>query len=96
MRTTVENQNILALLNQVGGNKVPSEGAGAGDDEGLGVGLGGEEELAELGQGLAEGSDKGSADVRLAGYNESTMRALATSRVRGRLEAKRTWGWPWH
>lgn len=63
--TAVKDQNILTLLNQVGGDKVPAEGTRARNDEGLGVGLGGEEELTELGQGLAESGDKGSANVRL-------------------------------
>lgn len=61
----MKDQNVLTLLNQVGGDKIPAESTGARNNEGLSVRLGGEEELTELGQSLAESGDKGSADVGL-------------------------------
>lgn len=63
----VQNQGVLAGLDEVGADEVPTEGAGTGDDEGLGGGVGGPEKLAEKGERLAEGRDEAGASVALAG-----------------------------
>jgi hypothetical protein len=42
----VEDQGVLAALDQVGGDQVPAQGATTSDDEGLCGGVGGLEELA--------------------------------------------------
>lgn len=60
-----EDEDVLAGLDEVGGDEVPAEGAGAVDDEGLGVGVGGADDLTEEGEGLAKDLDEASADVAL-------------------------------
>ena len=66
---SVEDESILTPLDQVGGDKVPSEGSAAGDDEGLSGRGGGLEELAGESQGLAEDLDEAGCDVALTGNN---------------------------
>jgi hypothetical protein len=63
---SVQDQNIITRLSQVGSNLVPSKGTGTRDDEGLRRGVLGLEELAKHGQGLAECLYEGCADMRLA------------------------------
>lgn len=63
----VQDEGVLARLDQVRGHDVPAQGAAAGDDERLRGGVGGLEELAQEGQGLAKDLDEGGPDVRLAG-----------------------------
>lgn len=62
----VEDESVLALLDQVGRDHVPAEGTGARDDERLGSGVGRLEELPDELQGLAEGLDEARADMALA------------------------------
>ena len=62
----VQDEDVFVALGKVGSNEVPAEGAAAGDDEGLRGGVGGEEELAEHGEGVAEGGDEGGGDVGFA------------------------------
>lgn len=64
--TGVEDEDIIARLDQVGGDLVPAEGAGSRDDKRLGGGIFGLEELPEHLESLAEGLDKGCSDVGLA------------------------------
>jgi hypothetical protein len=61
----VEHKGVLARLNKVGRNNVPTKRAGASNDEGLGVGVLGEEQLTGHLEGVAKGLDKGSRGVRL-------------------------------
>jgi hypothetical protein len=63
----VENESVLAGLDQVGGNEIPSKGSGTRDNEGLISGCGGDEELAEHAEGLAKDVDEGGSDMGLAG-----------------------------
>ena len=63
--TSVKNQSILASLDQVGGDKVPTEGTTTGDKEGLCGGVGGLEQLAGHGQGLTEDLDEAGSDMAL-------------------------------
>ena len=62
---SVQDQDIITRLGEVGSDLVPSKGTGTGDDEGLRRGVLSLEELAKHGQGLAECLDKGCADMRL-------------------------------
>jgi hypothetical protein len=62
-----KHQGVLARLDEVGGYEVPAQGAGARDDEGLRGWVGCLEELAEHGEGLAEGGDEAGADMALTG-----------------------------
>ena len=57
----VADKNILASLNQVAGRHVPTEGTGSGNDEGL---AGGEQDLTQQLDGLAENGDEVGGDVR--------------------------------
>jgi len=50
----VHDEGVFALLDQVGRNQIPTQGTTAGNDEGLRGGVGGLEQLAGEGQGLAE------------------------------------------
>jgi hypothetical protein len=59
----VKDKHLIAGLDQVRGDLVPSERAGAGDDEGLRCGVGGLEELAEVLEDFAEAVDEGLADM---------------------------------
>ena len=61
----VEDEGVLATLDQVGGDKIPSEGSATGDDEGLRGRVGGLEELAGESQGLAEDLDEAGSDMAL-------------------------------
>lgn len=61
-----EHEDVLAGLDQVGSHEIPAQRARAGDDEGLGGGVGGLEELAQHRQRLAEGCDKARANMALA------------------------------
>lgn len=63
----VEDEGVLAALNQVGGDEIPAQCAASGDDEGLRGGVGGLEELADESQGLAEDLDEAGSDVALTG-----------------------------
>ncbi len=63
----IQDEGVLAALDQVGGDKVPAEGAAAGNDEGLCGGVGGLEELAGEGDGLAEDLDEAGSNVALTG-----------------------------
>lgn len=63
----MKNESVLAGLDQVGGNEIPSKGSGTGDNEGLVSGCGGDEELAEHAEGLAEDVDEGGSNMGLAG-----------------------------
>ena len=45
--TSAENERILTRLDEVGGNEIPTKGAGAGQDERLSGGVGGLEQLAQ-------------------------------------------------
>lgn len=60
---SVQDQHFVAALSQVGRDQVPSEGAGAGDDERLAGWVLGDEEASQHGQGLSEGVDEGCTDV---------------------------------
>ena len=51
-------EDLIARLGQVGGDLVPSESAGAGDDERLRRRVGGLEELAEVLEDFAEAVDE--------------------------------------
>ena len=62
----VQDQHVLVPLRQVGRHQVPAQGAAAGDDERLGVRPHGLEQLAEHGEGVAEGVHERHADVGLA------------------------------
>lgn len=64
--TGAENESILTRLDQVGGDKIPTKGAGAGQDERLSGRVRGLEQLAQHGQGLAEDSDEARTDMALA------------------------------
>jgi hypothetical protein len=59
----VQDEDLIAGLDQVGGDLIPSEGAGAGDDNGLRGRVGGLEELAQVLEDLAEAVYKGLADM---------------------------------
>ena len=61
-----EDEGVLTSLDQVGGDEIPAQGAGAGDDVGLSGGVGRLEKLAGHGEGLAEGVDEAGADMALA------------------------------
>ena len=61
----VQNESILALLDQVRGHQVPAEGTTACDDEGLRGGVGGLEELAGEAQGLSKGLDEAGSGMAL-------------------------------
>ena len=61
----VQDEGVLTLLDQVGGDDVPAEGTTAGDDDGLSGGVGGLEELPHHAQSLTEGLDEGGADMAL-------------------------------
>jgi hypothetical protein len=64
--SSVQDQHFLARFSKVRGNLVPAQCARAGDDQGLGGGVGRLEELAQVGQHLTEGIYKRLADVRFA------------------------------
>lgn len=61
-----EDEGGVALLDQVGTDDVPTQGAGAGDDERLGGRVGGLEELAQAREDIAEDGNKRGADMALA------------------------------
>lgn len=61
----VEDEGVLATLDQVGRDKIPPECAASGDDEWLRGGAGGLEELADKSQGLAEDLNEARSDVAL-------------------------------
>jgi hypothetical protein len=70
---SVEDENLISRLSQVGSDLVPSECTRARDDEGLRGRVGGLEEFAEVLEDFAEAVDKRLANVRfaaamLAGY----------------------------
>lgn len=60
-----EHKHVLAGLDEVGGDEIPAQGAGAVDDEGLRVGVGRADDLAEEREGFAEDLDEASTDVAL-------------------------------
>ena len=62
----VQDKDVVAGLDQVGSDLVPSEGAGAGDDKGLGGGIGSLKQAAQVLEDLAEGGDEGRTDMRFA------------------------------
>ena len=62
--SSVKYEDLITRLSQVGGDLVPSECAGAGDDEGLRSRVGGLEELAEVLENFAEAVDEWLANVR--------------------------------
>lgn len=84
-----QDQGVLAGLDQVGRDQVPAQGAGAVDDEGLGVGVGGLDDLAEEGEGLAKGLDEASADVALAVVVEVIVSSSWHSRSKQKIEGKK-------
>ena len=53
--TSTENKSVLLGLDEVGGDEIPTKGAGTGDDERLGGGVSGLEQLANLRQSVAKG-----------------------------------------
>jgi hypothetical protein len=61
----VQDEHLLARLDQVGRDLVPAKRAGARDDKGLRGGVGGLEELAQILEDSAEAFDEGPADMRL-------------------------------
>lgn len=61
-----QNKGIFASLDQIGGDEIPAKRAGAVDDVGLGVGVGGFDDLAEETKSLTKGLDETGADVALA------------------------------
>lgn len=61
--TSMEDEYLVAGLNQVGGDLVPSQCTGAGDDKGLRGRIGGLEELAQVLEDLAEAIYKGLTDM---------------------------------
>lgn len=67
--TGVKDESILTALDQVGGDEIPSEGTATGDNEGLGGGVGGLEELASQSDGLTEDLDETGSDVALTVIN---------------------------
>ncbi len=60
-----EHEDILASLDQVGGDEIPAEGARAVDDVWLSIGVGRADDLAEKREGLAKDFDEASTDVAL-------------------------------
>jgi len=65
----VQDESILTTLDQVGGDEVPSEGTATGDNEGLGGGVGGLEQLASQSDGLTKDLDEAGSDVALTVIN---------------------------
>lgn len=63
---SVQDENIIVLLGQVGSNLIPAESSRAVDHKGLAVGVGGLEELTEHGENLAEALDERWRGMRLA------------------------------
>ena len=63
----VEDEGVLAALDQVGGDKIPAKSSTSGDEEGLCGWGGGLEELADESQCLAEDLDEAGSDVALTG-----------------------------
>jgi hypothetical protein len=63
---SVKDEDVVARLGEVGGDKIPAQSAGAGDDEGLRCWICGLEELTEHSQGLAESFDECWSRVTLA------------------------------
>ena len=62
----VQDEDFVSGLREVGGDLVPAQCSRARNDEGLGGGVGGLEELAQHGQGFAEAVHEGLADVGFA------------------------------
>lgn len=52
---SVKDEDVIAWLGEVGGDKIPAQSSGAGDNQGLRCWIGGLEKFAEHRQGLAEG-----------------------------------------
>ena len=63
----VQDESIVTAFDEIGGDEVPSERAGAGEDEGLGGRVCGLEELAEEFEGFTKRVHEGRADMALAG-----------------------------
>lgn len=61
--TSVKDEDLIASLSQIGGDLIPSECAGAGDDKGLRGRVGGLEELAQVLEHFAEAIDERLADM---------------------------------
>ena len=70
-----QDEGVVALLDQVGRDHLPAERAAAADDEGLGGGVGGLEELPDHRQGLAHGLDEGRRRVALTWTVSTSCRA---------------------
>ena len=64
--TSVQDKDVIAGLCEVGGDLVPAEGAGAGENEGLRGRISRLEELAQVGEDVAEGVDEWLADMGFA------------------------------
>jgi hypothetical protein len=71
----VQDERILALLDQVRSHNIPAECATAGDDEWLCRGVGGLEEFPNKGQGLSKDLDEGGADMAFTRSIERTVLA---------------------
>jgi hypothetical protein len=71
--TSIQDEGMLVTLNQVGSDQIPTEGTGTGDEERLGGGVGGLEDLAKEGQGLAEDLDEAGSNVALTVYQRKAM-----------------------
>lgn len=75
----MEDEDFFTPLCQVGGDEVPAERATAGDDEGLGGRVLGDEEFAEHREGFTEGGDERGGDVRFAGEERSVFARVHNS-----------------
>lgn len=60
-----ENEDILAGLDEVGGDEIPAEGTRTVDDVWLSLGVGRADDLAEEREGLTKDLDEASTDVAL-------------------------------
>ena len=78
----VQDEGIVTALDQIRGDEVPSQRAGASQDKGLSGGVCGLEELAEEFEGFAKGVHKGGTDMALAGAVE----ALSELAIEGGVE----------
>ena len=64
--TSVQDEDIVSWLGEVGSDDIPAKGSRAGDNQWLRVWCGGLEKLAEHGKSLAEGLDECWGSVGLA------------------------------
>lgn len=61
-----EDEGVLASLDKVSSDEIPTNGAGTVDNVGLSVGVGRADDLAKKSESLAEGLDEARSDVALA------------------------------